>query len=430
MTNNLSSLKKNSLQGRSFILLQGPQSYFFIELANALVFCGASVVKVNFCGGDVLIWQSHKKDDAIVSVNYHDRACNFPLFIKELYDKHKATDLVVYSDWRPMHQDAILVAKSLAINIWVYEEGYLRSGFVTLEKNGVNGRSSIPKKASVIQELAQTCPSFTPSRLTLQHDSIYNKVRFAILHHFGNVVLFPAFAFYRTHRAHNILFELIGILPRYLNRKNRRSRSSQSLKAFLKDKRPFFFYPLQLKDDSQVQLYSPYIRQEEAITAIISSFAKNAPKDSRLLIKNHPLDNGLIPYRNYIEKMAQALGCGGRVCYIEDGNSNFLIKKSCGVVLINSTVGLSALLQRKKVFCLGYAVYGIKGLAHSFLYQNLDDFWTSNEPFNEQLFNDFCAVIKAKALIEGDFYTARGVRWAALNSIERFKEAACATANK
>ena len=55
MANNLSSLKKNSLQGRSFILLQGPQSYFFIELANALVFCGASVVKVNFCGGDVLI---------------------------------------------------------------------------------------------------------------------------------------------------------------------------------------------------------------------------------------------------------------------------------------------------------------------------------------------------------------------------------------
>ena len=44
------------LSGRSFLLLQGPQSGFFRELAKGLREAGALVEKVNFCGGDVLLW--------------------------------------------------------------------------------------------------------------------------------------------------------------------------------------------------------------------------------------------------------------------------------------------------------------------------------------------------------------------------------------
>ena len=34
---------------------------------------------------------------------------------------------------------------------------------------------------------------------------------------------------------------------------------------FQKSDDPYFFYPLQLVSDSQVQLYSPYVRVQEAI---------------------------------------------------------------------------------------------------------------------------------------------------------------------
>ena len=42
------------LSGRSFLLLQGPQSGFFRELAKGIREAGAIDEKVNYCGGDVL----------------------------------------------------------------------------------------------------------------------------------------------------------------------------------------------------------------------------------------------------------------------------------------------------------------------------------------------------------------------------------------
>ena len=45
-----------TLTGRTFLLLQGPQSGFFRVLAEKLVRAGAAVHKVHFCGGDAALW--------------------------------------------------------------------------------------------------------------------------------------------------------------------------------------------------------------------------------------------------------------------------------------------------------------------------------------------------------------------------------------
>lgn len=413
--------KITSFENRTFVLLQGPQSSFYSKLTDKLVSLGSRVIKVNFCGGDVFLWTIEcKNNDRVKTVNYHGRACDFTAFITDIFTKEKADDLVLYSDWRPMHQDAILIAKFNKIRVWVFEEGYLRKGFVTLERNGVNGRSSLPKTSYKVRELASNYKPFKESSFHV--DSIREKVLFAIKHHVGNTLLFPLFCHYRTHREHNIFFELIGILPRYLTRKRRIAKSRAALRDFFKVKNPYFFYPLQLNSDSQVQLYSPYVRQEEAITTVISSFAKYAPSNTRLLIKNHPLDNGLIPYRRFINSIATSLGVASRVCFIEDANTNFLVHHSKAVVLINSTVGLSALLERKNVFCLGYSIYSMDGLAKCILKDRLDDFWTTDDIVDEKLLNDYCKVLLKKALIEGDFYTKSGVELAISGVIKRFME--------
>lgn len=405
-----------SLTGRVFLLLQGPQSKFFPELATTLISCGAKVIKLHFCGGDVLLWGRGVR--GVKSLSYHGKAALFPAFIGELYAREGVTDLVLYSDWRPLHQDAILIARDRGIHVWVFEEGYLRAGFVTLERDGVNGRSSLPSTRDTVLKEATDLPPFTPAPEC--GETIKAKVRYAIWHHVGNTLLWPVFRHYHTHRSMNIFCELMGILPRYLLRKRRKLRSAITLSRFLRNDGRCWFYPLQLSTDSQVQLYSPYIRQEEAITCVLSSFARCADQGDRLLIKDHPLDNGLIPYRTFIDSAARALGIEGRVSFVEDGNLRAILAKVRGVILINSTVGLTALLKGKPVFCLGKAIYAMNGLAATGKSEALDRFWSEGRGPERQVLSAFLKVLRSRALVEGSFYAPAALTRVAYGAVRRF----------
>lgn len=303
--NSFDSKSDELLLGRSFLLLQGPQSGFFRLLASHLRQCGAAVHKVNFCGGDVFLWGIFNK-----AINYHGNLYEWPAWIGSLYRELGITDICVYGDWRPMHWEAVRLARVRGIRVWVFEEGYLRAGFSTLEENGVNGRSSLPTSAHEIHEAAKHLKDPVAERVD---NDIRDKVWKAILHHTGNFFLWPFFRHYRTHRPTNIFFELIGILPRYLTRKKRAKLSEEKLHNFFKSESPYFFFPLQLVSDSQIQLYSPYVRVQEAIADVLASFARSAMPGTRLLIKNHPLDNGLIRYGDFIEGFARELGIEERV---------------------------------------------------------------------------------------------------------------------
>lgn len=405
-----------SLTGRVFLLLQGPQSKFFPALAASLVKCGAKVLKLHFCGGDVLLWG--RGVQGVRTLSYRGKAALFPAFIGDLFARECVTDLVLYSDWRPLHQDAILIAKDRGILVWVFEEGYLRAGFVTLERDGVNGRSSLPSTREAVLKAATGLPPFAPAPEC--GETIQEKVRFAIYHHVGNTLLWPFFRHYHTHRSLNIFCELVGILPRYLLRKRRRLRSAITLSRFLRDDGRCWFYPLQLSTDSQVQLYSPYIRQEEAITCVLSSFARCADKGDRLLIKDHPLDNGLTPYRAFIDSAARALGIEDRVSFVEDGNLRAILAKVRGVILINSTVGLTALTQGKPVFCLGTAIYAMEGLAFTGDAAALDRFWTEGREPERQVLDAFLKVLRTRSLVDGSFYAPAAVTRVVRGAAARF----------
>ena len=118
--------------------------------------------------------------------------------------------------------------------------------------------------------------------------------------------------------------------------------------------------------------------------------------------------------------MSEALGCKERVTFVEDGNVNLLIDKAKAVVLVNSTVGLSALLKLKPVYCLGFAIYALKGLAHSFADLSLNRFWTEGSKPQSSIVESFCRVLRAEALIEGNFYSDKAIECACAESINRF----------
>ena len=400
------------LAGRSFLLLQGPQSYFFRRLADRLRAKGATVAKVNFCGGDAVLWGLTNP-----AIAYTGDIYGWPEWVGNLYRERGITDICLYGDWRPLHWEAVRLAHVRGIRVWVFEEGYLRSGFSTLEENGVNGRSSLPTNPKEIHALARDLPD--PSEAKLEND-LHDKVTKAILHHAGNFFLWPKYRHYRTHRPTNIFFELLGILPRYLKRASRAATSQETLKAFKERSEPYFFFPLQLVTDSQIQLYSPYVRVQEAIADVLSSFARCAFPKTRLLIRNHPLDNGLIRYGDFIRGFARELGIEDRVTYVEDGNTMKMIQDSRGVVLVNSTVGLMALEAGKPVYCLGRSIYNLRGLTQCLPYVTLDRFWRAPQAPDPELYRDFKRVLGERALVRGNFYTDNAMKLAVEDAVERF----------
>ena len=83
------------------------------------------------------------------------------------------------------------------------------------------------------------------------------------------------------------------------------------------------------------------------------------PADTHILIRNHPLDNGLIDYAGFIASFAVACGISDRVHFIEGGKAHQMMDKSLGVVVLNSTIGISALRQGKPVYCVGTSIYAM-----------------------------------------------------------------------
>lgn len=106
------------LSGRYFLLLQGPQSHFFRRLADGLVKEGARVDKVNFCGGDRMLWGLGRR-----ALDYTGTLYEWPEWIGHYYREEGVTDICLYGDWRPLHWEAVRLAYARGIRVWVFEDG-------------------------------------------------------------------------------------------------------------------------------------------------------------------------------------------------------------------------------------------------------------------------------------------------------------------
>ena len=400
------------MQDKVFLFLQGPCSPFFQRLGKALKSRGYKVLKVSFNGGDVITWPT--KDNLF----FQRTRKRWASWLSRLIKKHNITDIFVMGDWRPMHIEAHDLSALFGIIFHVFEEGYLRPNYITMENGGVNGRSRLPKGAKQIQEAARQLPDPpTAQNLASHQKELYH-------HHFiyylGYFLLCFLFPWYRTHRPSSAIKEIFGgWLPRKCKQRKLEKQTSDALNKLSHSKRPFFLFPLQLDSDAQVRRYSPFNGMLEGISHVLTSFAKSAPPDTAILIKNHPLDYGLIDYRTYIRHYAKALNIYDRIFFIDYGNGPDLIEKSLGVVLLNSTIGMQAIAQNKPVYCLGQCIYAMPGLAASPSEQSLNDFWHKPTKPDMTLYEDFSKVLKHQVLINGNFFSNEGITLAVGGVLKR-----------
>ena len=234
-------------------------------------------------------------------------------------------------------------------------------------------------------------------------------MRLEIANQIATVALSPFYPHYRRHRPRHPLVEMCGWTKRLLRRASER-RYAERLSNYLAEARPsYFLLPLQLDADYQIRSHSPYGSMSEVMESVLKSFARSAPADALLLVKVHPLDNGLVSYRRRAAELAAKLGLGDRVKVIDGGHLPTLLSGSEGVVVVNSTTALSALHHQRPVAVLGNAIFNVPGLVFR---GPLDAFWREKTAPDDKLFAAFRRVVLARAQINGSFFTEAGIELA------------------
>lgn len=390
---------------RTFLFLQGPHGSYFARLGGALAARGHRVHRINLCGGDRHDWPGP-------ATNYRGTRRNWPTFFDDFIVDHDVTDLVLFGDCRPAHSSAHGMAQLRGVRVHVVEEGYLRPDFVTLEEGGVNGHSPMPRDPHWFRAEAARLPDIP--NLPPVPSSFRRRVDETMRHLLATAIQKPLFPFYRNHRPLSSATEGLGWLLRSAVGPIERRRSQQAMER-LGDK-PFFLLPLQLNSDYQIRVHSPFGDMRAALRFIIKSFAKAAPVETHLLVKRHPLDAGLIPWRRITRALARTYGVADRVHYISDGDIANVLPPSLGAVMVNSTAGTLALNLGKPVAVLGHAVYDIAGVVHQ---GPLDAFWGAPEAPDAELWSAVRRVIIDRSLVRGSFLSEEGLAMLVENAVPR-----------
>jgi capsule polysaccharide modification protein KpsS len=342
------------LADRHLLLLQGPAGPFFARVARQFRAAGARVTKVNFNGGEDLYY---REPDV---VRYRGTLGDWPAFFEQLVRERAIDGVVLFGDCRPLHRAAIARARALGLVVHVFEEGYLRPDFVTLERDGVNGHSRIPQDPA---DFMAVVPEPEPAHRRVEHAFIKSALH-TIAYASATALAKSRYPLYEHHRDIRPLPQarlwFRGTVRRAVHTLRDRALAAK-LEAHAMP--PYFFVPLQVHLDSQLS-HSRYDDVSEFIAEVVGAFAEHAPQDHVLILKLHPMDRAYRDYSGDVAEVTRQHGLQGRVFYVDVINLPAALRGARGTIVINSTVGLSSLTHGTPVKCLGRAIYDIAGLTH------------------------------------------------------------------
>ena len=156
--NNESSLRLSSLPSYiNVLLLQGPVGPFFLKLAQFLEQRGTAVHKINFNAGDEWFYSPERLNTFL----YSHTLSFWPNYLEKYITQNNIEAIFLFGDCRPIHQPAKLICKECDIDLWVFEEGYFRPNYFTMEFFGVNAHSKLSKVS--LEPLFKTESSITDS---------------------------------------------------------------------------------------------------------------------------------------------------------------------------------------------------------------------------------------------------------------------------
>lgn len=396
-----------AVKDRTVLLLQGPPSSFWRELGEGFSTAGAALLKVNFCLGDAVYWGRKP------ALTYKGNRSDWPGYLTDLIERHGITDILYFGDRMPYHAAAAQCAQRLGIRCYAVEFGYLRPGWITLERGGMGAHSHFPDDGDRLSALARDLPAVDGTRRYAHAFAVeaFNEVAFNLLTSVGRL----HYRQYDPDRFYAPWPEYLSTLLRTQRRRRHKATADGVLRQAADRAWPYALHALQLQSDWQIRANSPYRDQREVLDLVIASLARDAHEDMRLIVKLHPMDVGMIDWGAETSAIARRHGVQDRVHFIDGGDLDALMAHAIAVFVVNSTVGLHALRAGRPVRTFGVAVYDMAGLTDQ---RDLAEMWTSPSPPDPALVDALVRTLAATIQLRGSFY-ARGGRGVAVGEIVR-----------
>ena len=388
--------------GRVFLFLQGPHGPFFYRLGRLIRRTGAQVWRVGVNAGDRAFWPDGK-----THIPFCEPHRDWPDRCAALIEEKGVTDLVLYGDTRPIHAEAIAIARARGLTIHVFEEGYMRPYWVTYERGGSNGNSklmqmSVENMRKALSH-ADTDTALPPASWgdTRQH------IFYGALYHGCVMLLNFGYRAFRPHRALSVRQEFHLYLKRLL------LMPVQAIERRIATLRvrhggfPYHLALLQLEHDASFQAHSPFSTMTEFLQAVIEGFAQGAPRHHHLVVKAHPLEDGRAPIRRELRRLAREHGIADRVHFVRGGKLAQLLDETVSAITVNSTAGQQVLWRGIPLKTFGAAVYAKPEFVSG---KSLRAFFGQPERPDRRAYADFRRYLLETSQVAGGFYSSSGRR--------------------
>ena len=167
----------------------------------------------------------------------------------------------------------------------------------------------------------------------------------------------------------------------------------------------FLFFPMQVHDDTQLQLFSPRFRSMEETARYLRqeviAHNRRTGDTLELVIKEHPSDAGRADYARLRETMPD-------VTFLRWTPIRDIVPKAQAVATINSSVGIETLFSLRPVITLGSAFYNVPGLVRHLGEDALADVLPEviGQPVDEDLITRFLYFLRYHYLVTMPYWTA------------------------
>ena len=314
---------------------------------------------------------------------------------------------MLYGDTRPIHAEAVAEAKRRGITVHVFEEGYMRPYWVTYERGGSNGNSRL-MEMTIPQMQAALARSDMEAPLPPGHwGDMRHHIFYGALYHWFVMFRNGDYRNFKPHRSLTVTKEFRLYLKRLLLMP---VLAADRLLATLKIRLggfPYHLALLQLEHDSSFQKHSPFDTMADFLELVIEGFAKGAPQHHHLVIKAHPLEDGRVPVRRDVKRLARAFGVSDRVHFVRGGKLAQLLNDTRSAVTVNSTAGQQVLWRGIPLKVFGRAVYSQPEFVSD---QPLPDFFATASRPDNRAYKDYRRYLLETSQVPGGFYAARGRR--------------------
>jgi capsular polysaccharide export protein len=376
------------------LLLQGPVGPFFDRLAQWLLGRGAQVHRVVFQAGDRLDCQ------ALEPLVFRGTLEDWPGFLGRLMTSHGIDCVALFGQSRPHHVAALEASRRAGVPAVVLEEGYVRPGFATVELEGVNGHSTTLDRYRWCSGPGEDEPVWPSSDAP---SGLAARMAWHAVRHYLALGLLPTLNPHYVHHRSDRLRPHVAHWVRTGWRWLRHHRDDTRAVAGLARER-YFFFPLQNEGDAQITAHSPFSTVQQSVAKVLAYFARHAPADALLVVRQHPWSRGHRETERAVLLVAERLGVARRVVHLHEGDTAALVRQALGVVVVNSTVGLIALRQHRPLMVLGDAVYRRPGLCHM---DELDSFWRGARAPEPALVQRFLRQLITLTQVPCDLYAPR-----------------------